>query len=194
PPKILTAPKDQVVATGRVASFVCTAVGNPKPQFEWRKGGKRLVTQWYTVLEVPNGSVLRIEPVKPVRDNATYECLVENGVGEPVRAQATLTVYGEEELPRGFPRFTIQPHMQGVEKGRSALIPCKAEGDPEPTISWFKDLVPIDMSNHRYSFYQGGKCQLLRVFREQCVFALLLNPRLIIAESVSKNIVVRSSR
>lgn len=27
------------------------------------------------------------------RDNATYECLAENSVGEPVRASATLHVY-----------------------------------------------------------------------------------------------------
>lgn len=47
--------------------------------------------------------------------------------------------------------------MQGVEKGRSALIPCRAEGEPEPTVSWIKDMVPIDMSNPRYSFYQGCK-------------------------------------
>ena len=61
----------------------------------------------------------------------------------------------EDEVPRGFPKFTTQPQMQGVEKGRSALIPCRAEGDPEPTVSWIKDMVPIDMSNPRYSFYQG---------------------------------------
>jgi len=66
----------------------------------------------------------------------------------------------DDELPKGFPKFTLQPHMQGVEKGRSALIPCKAEGDSADdvglTISWLKDMVPIDMSNPRYSFYQGG--------------------------------------
>lgn len=68
----------------------------------------------------------------------------------------------DDEVPKGFPKFTVQPHMQGVERGRSALIPCKAEGDPEPTISWLKDMVPIDMSNSRYSFYQGGECSIDR--------------------------------
>lgn len=42
--------------------------------------------------EMPNGSVLRIDPVKSGRDDAAYECVAENGVGEPVRALATLTV------------------------------------------------------------------------------------------------------
>lgn len=156
-PRITIAPKNQVVVNERVASFICTAVGHPKPQIEWRKSGKRLVTLRYTVLEIPNGSVLRIEPVRPGRDNATYECLAENGIGEPVREQADLSVLSETEIPKGFPRFTQQPGMQGVERGRSALIPCAAEGDPEPVISWMKDMIPIDLSNPKYSMYQGCK-------------------------------------
>lgn len=157
PPRITQAPKNQIVINERVASFTCTATGSPKPQIEWRKGGKRLVTMRYTVLEIPNGSVLRIEPVRPNRDNATYECLAENGIGEPVREQAELIVLNEDEVPKGFPRFSIQPSMQGVEKGRTALLQCAAEGDPEPTISWLKDSVPLDTSGPKYSISQGGE-------------------------------------
>lgn len=48
----------------------------------------------YTVLEQPGGvSILRIEPVRAGRDDAPYECVAENGVGDAVSADATLTVY-----------------------------------------------------------------------------------------------------
>lgn len=48
----------------------------------------------YTVLELPGGvSILRIEPVRAGRDDAPYECVAENGVGDAVGADATLTVY-----------------------------------------------------------------------------------------------------
>lgn len=160
PSKIILSPKDQIVVNERVASFICLASGSPKPQIEWRKGGKKLVTLRYTVLEVASGSVLRIEPVRPGRDNASYECLAENGVGEPVRASAELTVVSEDEIPRGFPKFSQQPSMQGVERGRAALIPCAADGDPEPVISWFKDMMPIDFANIRYSKVQGSFLQI----------------------------------
>ena len=44
---------------------------------------------------MPHGSVLRIEPVKANRDDTTFECEADNGIGEPAVASATLTVYPE---------------------------------------------------------------------------------------------------
>ncbi|KAL3172893.1 hypothetical protein MRX96_012639 [Rhipicephalus microplus] len=160
PPSIVIFPRDQTVVTGRVAVFVCTAVGNPRPQIEWRKNGKRVSTNRYTVTEMTGGSVLRIDPVRAGKDNATYECLAENGVGEPVRAQFTLTVLEENQIPPGFPHFKLLPNLQGVERNRSALLPCKAEGDPEPRLSWLRNDIPVDMSNPRYSLAAAGSLQI----------------------------------
>ncbi|KAF8786935.1 Receptor-type tyrosine-protein phosphatase like protein [Argiope bruennichi] len=160
PPAIETYPQDQTVASGGIAVFVCTAVGNPNPQIEWRKNGKRVTTQRYAAIDMPNGSVLRIEPVRAGRDDATYECVAENGVGEPVRALADLVVLPEDSLPPGFPRFVKQPNMQGIEKGRSAILPCQAEGDPEPNIKWLKNMIPLDMTIPRYSLHQGSSLQI----------------------------------
>lgn len=42
------------------------------------------------------GDLLRIEPVRAQRDDATYECVAENGVGDAVAAVATLTVFEGE--------------------------------------------------------------------------------------------------
>ncbi|KAG0437323.1 hypothetical protein HPB47_017497 [Ixodes persulcatus] len=159
-PSIVIFPRDQTVVTGRVAVFVCTAVGNPRPQIEWRKNGKRVSTNRYTVVEMPGGSVLRIDPVRTGKDNATYECLAENGVGEPVRALFVLTVLEENQVPPGFPQFKLLPNLQGVERNRSALLPCKAEGEPEPRLSWLRNDVPVDMSNPRYSLASGGSLQI----------------------------------
>ncbi|GFQ81296.1 tyrosine-protein phosphatase Lar [Trichonephila clavata] len=161
PPRIETVPRNQTVQNNGVASFVCTAVGNPKPLIEWRKNGKRVSTQRYVIQDMPSGSVLRIDPVKAGRDDATYECVAENGFGEPVRAIATLTVLTEDKVPFGFPQFTMQPQIQGVEKGRNALLPCRAEGHPTPTIRWLKSYVPVDLSDPRYSLVQGSSLQIM---------------------------------
>lgn len=47
----------------------------------------------YLVHNYENGALLRIEPVRPTRDNTAYECLAENGVGDAVSSEAQLKVY-----------------------------------------------------------------------------------------------------
>ena len=43
-----------------------------------------------------SGTILRIEPLRLGRDEARYECVVENGLAEPVREDATLKVLDGE--------------------------------------------------------------------------------------------------
>ncbi|XP_022645434.1 receptor-type tyrosine-protein phosphatase F-like isoform X4 [Varroa destructor] len=159
-PQIYVFPKDQTVISNKVASFVCMADGRPAPHIEWRKGGRRVSTTRFSIQNIPGGSVLRIDPVRVAKDNASYECLAENGVGEPVRASFTLYVLEEDNVPRGFPSFSLLPNMQGIERNRSAILPCRAEGDPEPTISWLHNDVPVDLNNPRYQLINGGSLQI----------------------------------
>ncbi|XP_037528181.1 tyrosine-protein phosphatase Lar-like [Rhipicephalus sanguineus] len=156
PPRIVVFPRDQTVVTGQVAVFVCTAIGNPPPQIEWRRNGKRIISRRHTVTEITGGSVLRLYSVRSVKEDATYECLAKNGVGDPARAEFKLTVVEEYQIPRGFPHFKLLPNHQGVERNRSALLPCKAEGDPEPRFSWLRNGIPVDMSSPRYSLAAAG--------------------------------------
>ena len=50
----------------------------------------------YQVLDFPGGSLLRIEPVRRKPDRSEIECRAENGAGDPVFAQASLTVFDGE--------------------------------------------------------------------------------------------------
>lgn len=160
PPEIVVRPRDQVAINGGTISFFCSAIGNPKPQIEWRKNGKRLSPSRYIVQEVAGGSVLRIEPVRALRDEARYECIAVNGVGDAAPAEATLTVIREDSLPNGFPRITVQPEQRAVERGRNAVVACQASGNPQPTITWLKDSIPVDMSNPRYTIQEQGSLQI----------------------------------
>lgn len=54
-------------------------------------------------------SMLRIEPVRAGRDDAPYECIAENGVGDAVSAEAALTVYESDKTPAGFPTIEVNP-------------------------------------------------------------------------------------
>jgi receptor-type tyrosine-protein phosphatase F len=67
----------------------------------------------YTVIESNGISLLRIEPVRAGRDDAPYECIAENGVGDAVSAEATLTVYETDKTPSGFPAIEVSTKRKG---------------------------------------------------------------------------------
>ena len=48
-----------------------------------------------------SGSILRIEPLRINKDEARYSCIVENGLAEPVSADAALKVINGERKPLG---------------------------------------------------------------------------------------------
>ncbi|XP_020288958.1 tyrosine-protein phosphatase Lar isoform X7 [Pseudomyrmex gracilis] len=163
PPTILVKPQSQNVKAGGIASFYCTAEGQPPPQIHWRKNGKRISQSQsrYAVHQYENGALLRIEPVKPARDNTMYECLAENGVGDAVSAEAQLNGYEADNLPIGFPMITQAPTTKVVEMGHNAVLLCTAVGSPTPIISWVRDNLPIDTSNPRYTVLESGTLQII---------------------------------
>ncbi|KAL0270993.1 UNVERIFIED_CONTAM: hypothetical protein PYX00_008242 [Menopon gallinae] len=96
PPQITLRPRNQQVKDGGIAIFYCAASGDPQPELQWRKNGKKLpgTQSRYLVQNFPEGgTLLRIEPVRISRDSVVYECAAENGVGDAITAEASLKVY-----------------------------------------------------------------------------------------------------
>ncbi|XP_019119109.1 receptor-type tyrosine-protein phosphatase F isoform X8 [Larimichthys crocea] len=147
-PSFVKSPEDQTGISGGVASFVCQAAGEPKPRITWMKKGKKVSSQRFEVIEFDDGSgsVLRIQPLRTHRDEAIYECTATNSVGE-INTSAKLTVLEENQIPHGFPTIDMGPQLKVVEKTRTATMLCAASGNPDPEISWFKDMLPVDISS-----------------------------------------------
>ncbi|XP_051785965.1 receptor-type tyrosine-protein phosphatase delta isoform X16 [Erpetoichthys calabaricus] len=149
PPKFTRTPEDQTGVSGGVASFICQAMGDPRPKIVWNKKGKKVSNQRFEVIEFDDGSgsVLRIQPLRTPRDEAMYECVASNSVGE-TSASSRLTVLREDQLPSGFPTIDMGPQLKVVERTRTATMLCAASGNPDPEITWFKDFLPVDTSNN----------------------------------------------
>ncbi|XP_023665157.1 receptor-type tyrosine-protein phosphatase delta isoform X20 [Paramormyrops kingsleyae] len=149
PPKFLRTPNDQTGVQGGVASFICQATGDPRPKIVWNKKGKKVSNQRFEVIEFDDGSgsVLRIQPLRTPRDEAIYECVATNSVGE-TSASTRLTVLREDQLPPGFPTIDMGPQLKVVERTRTATMLCAASGNPDPDISWFKDFLPVNTTNN----------------------------------------------
>lgn len=54
------------------------------------------------------------------------------------------------------------PQLKVVEKTRTATMLCAASGNPDPEISWFKDMLPVDISssNGRIKQLRSGMLSL----------------------------------
>uniref|UniRef100_A0A3Q4I9J1 Protein tyrosine phosphatase receptor type D n=1 Tax=Neolamprologus brichardi TaxID=32507 RepID=A0A3Q4I9J1_NEOBR len=195
PPKFLRTPNDQTGVQGGVASFICQATGDPRPKIVWNKKGKKVSNQRFEVIEFDDGSgsVLRIQPLRTPRDEAIYECVASNSVGE-TSATTRLTVLREDQLPPGFPTIDMGPQLKVVERTRTATMLCAASGNPDPDISWFKDFLPVNTSNNNGRIKQlrsesFGKClalkrtspPLISMFQQllKCMACILLTDSLV---------------
>ncbi|XP_038143616.1 receptor-type tyrosine-protein phosphatase F-like isoform X11 [Cyprinodon tularosa] len=158
-PQFIKTPEDQTGVSGGVASFVCQASGEPRPRITWMKKGKKVSSQRFEVIEFDDGSgsVLRIQPLRTHRDEAIYECTATNSVDE-IHASAKLTVLDEDQIPHGFPVIDMGPQLKVVERTRTATMLCAASGNPDPEISWYKDMLPVDInsSNGRIKQLRSG--------------------------------------
>ncbi|XP_017277699.1 receptor-type tyrosine-protein phosphatase S isoform X1 [Kryptolebias marmoratus] len=163
-PRFTKSPTDQIGVSGGVASFVCQAIGNPKPVVYWNKKGKKVNSQRIEVtveFDEGAGAVLRIQPLRAPRDENVYECVARNSEGE-VSVTAKLAIIREDLLPFGFPSIDMGPQLKVVERTKTATMLCAASGIPDPEISWFKDFLPVDpsLSQGRIKQLRSGALQI----------------------------------
>ncbi|XP_019468810.1 peroxidasin homolog isoform X2 [Meleagris gallopavo] len=136
-PQFTVTPQDKTVIEGQTVDFPCEAQGYPQPVIAWTKGGGQLsVDRRHLVL---SSGTLRISRVA-LHDQGQYECQAVNIIGSQ-RIVVYLTVQ-----PRVTPVFASVPSDMTVEVGTNVQIPCSAQGEPEPVITWNKDGVQVTES------------------------------------------------
>lgn len=69
-------------------------------------------------------------------------------------AEATLTVYESDKAPSGFPSIEIHSNSRVIEIGHTAILQCKASGNPPPKVYWLKDMKKVELSS-RYTIIDG---------------------------------------
>ncbi|XP_049334909.1 receptor-type tyrosine-protein phosphatase S isoform X14 [Astyanax mexicanus] len=165
PPRFTKIPTDQIGVSGGVVSFVCQATGDPKPQVNWNKKGKKVNSQRIETIEFDEGAgaVLRIQPLRAPRDENVYECVARNTEGE-IAVTSKLSIIREDLLTFGFPSIDMGPQLKVVERTRTATMLCAASGIPDPEISWFKDFLPVEpaLSQGRIKQLRSGALQIER--------------------------------
>ncbi|XP_025908492.1 neural cell adhesion molecule L1-like protein isoform X2 [Nothoprocta perdicaria] len=143
-PKLLIPPESSgssssvTVIKGGVLLLECIAEGLPTPHLNWVKITGSLpkdkpVTENY-------GKILKIEQVSAA-DEGTYQCTASNSVG---RVKHEFHVHVEEP-----PQWIKEPESGVYSVGTNLVLLCEAFGNPEPTIEWKLNGMPIDSRTFR---------------------------------------------
>lgn len=79
-------------------------------------------------------------------DNGMFTCLAQNLVGS---AESNTEIKVRRHGPRR-PKLLIKPFDMEAPERTSIEVPCKADGDPAPNITWTKDGVDlVPDQNHK---------------------------------------------
>ncbi|NXW43371.1 NCHL1 protein, partial [Nyctiprogne leucopyga] len=143
-PKLLIPPESAgrsssvTVIKGGVLLLECIAEGLPTPHLSWVKITGNLPKE---EPETENfGKILKIDQVTAA-DEGTYECTASNPMG---RVKHEFRVHVEEP-----PRWIKEPEGGVYSVGTNLVLLCEAIGNPQPTIQWRMNGMPLDSRTFR---------------------------------------------
>ncbi|XP_078083679.1 hemicentin-1-like [Mustelus asterias] len=138
----------QVIVNNTV-SLYCETNAIPPPNLSWYKDGEALSTTDH-VLILPGSHILQIPRVR-AGDAGRYTCQAVNEVGQD-QLHYELVVLIPPVIRTesgGFGEELVSIANETVQ------LRCEADGKPPPSVSWFRDGLPI-VADHRHQLLDNG--------------------------------------
>ncbi|XP_075053536.1 brother of CDO isoform X2 [Mixophyes fleayi] len=132
-----------IVTKGQSLILECVASGMPPPKITWAKDGSDVSGHNKTRFLLSN---LLIEATSE-EDSGTYTCTASNGMGDGGLAFIFYNVQVFEP-----PEVSIDSSQQIVSWGQTAKFTCEVKGNPQPSVVWLRNAVPLlPSTRHRIS-------------------------------------------
>ncbi|XP_068917949.1 obscurin isoform X4 [Tenebrio molitor] len=153
-PQLIIEKREPVVAAGGSAMIELQVKGYPKPQVKWSHEGKPIEAggKYKFLYEDEETMSLVIKDVQK-EDAGKYQCTAENEIGSDT-AEMTLTV----KLP---PK--LKSKIEDVDAHADLLlrVPVELEGNPKPTVIFYKDGKEIKKDERVKVVEEGDKIVLV---------------------------------
>ncbi|CAL8251670.1 unnamed protein product [Boreogadus saida] len=134
------------VASKGHLTLECLADSDPAPEIEWYKDDVKLQLGGH-IQKLAGGQYLEIQEVRP-EDSGHYSCVVTNMAGS-----TSLYFSVEILLP---PVIKESSSLVTAHQGQDAVLPCEAQGDTSPTVTWRKDGFLLSHDSNKYLLSEGS--------------------------------------
>ncbi|XP_074526683.1 hemicentin-1 [Halichoeres trimaculatus] len=146
-PPVLSVPRVEYTSVlGQPVSLECVADGQPQPEVTWHKERRPLVDGAH--LRIFSNGTLAITSTQR-SDAGLYTCTAKNLAGRASH-DMRLVIQVAPMIPPSQTELSV---IQGFQ----ALLPCAAQGSPEPRVSWEKDDVTVPNLPGKFTILRSGE-------------------------------------
>ncbi|XP_075903122.1 hemicentin-1 [Nelusetta ayraudi] len=146
-PPVLNVPRvEYTVVLGQPVSLECEADGQPQPEVTWHKERRPVVSSAHT-RAFANGTLAIASTQRS--DAGLYTCTAKNLAG-----RASHDIRLVIQVP---PMISPVQTELSVIQGFQALLPCVAQGSPEPRVSWEKDGATVPNRPGKFTVLRSGE-------------------------------------
>lgn len=152
-------PENVDAQIGGTIKLECVATGTPNPEIAWFKNDDEIRPEARVHITEDN-TILVIRDAKE-SDSALYICEASNEMGiREVSAKVKVT-----NLAFRPPKLIYKPYNIEALIGSTIELPCKADGDPAPGITWQKDGATMQRTG-RFKVSLTGNLHIYKVAPE----------------------------
>lgn len=158
PPKFIQKLSDATVQEGKKHKFQCTFTASKPYTIVWLKDEIPIAN--YPHYVVCNENDLCTLSIDETEDSAIFTCRITNHFGF-TETSARLFIQLNEQTEIIYPPHFTKPLKNTIANaGSSVYWNCFVEGNPLPTIQWYRNNVCIDLQPHYNISFNNGEAIL----------------------------------